>query len=85
MAVSGTFTATGVSATVQISGLVPLSISGIAGGSVVELQRQLDGTNWRTVESFSADEEVNVQGVGKFYRLECTTFGSGTVAYVLGN
>ena len=64
-----------------------ISVAGIAGGSVVWLQRKvIGGSDWVDVESYSANTEKNVVSVGAWdYRLGVKTggFGSGTVKVVL--
>ena len=83
----GTFTATG-----QSSEIVPpkgeaftLSISGTFVATVL-LQRTRSGGTWRTIETYMAPTEVNVNaaGSGFFYRLNCSAFTSGTVTYFIG-
>lgn len=96
-AVTGTFTATGQSASFtpasQIrDGMFNVSMSGTFSATVV-LQRSFDGTNWFTVSkpdltdaSFTAGVSFIVQEVedGVRYRLNCTAYTSGTVTYRLG-
>ena len=85
--VSGTFGATGVSTSHYILRQFNVDISGIAGGSIVELQRSYDqGSTWFTSDTFTQDISSNAVEVekGVIYRFECTVYGSGTVIYRLG-
>ena len=83
---TGTFGATGTSTADFISGKFSLTLSGY-GSATVQLQRSFDsGSNWKVVETFTADDEVIVEEAvaqGVQYRLECTVYGSGTIAYGL--
>lgn len=83
--IQGEFTAgSQTSEGMEINGLVPLSISG-TWAATVALQQSLDrGANWRTVESFIANIEVNIRGAGGLFRLTTTAHTSGTVDYQLG-
>ena len=69
--VSGTFTGTGVSAETGLrTGHLSLSF---AGAATIAFQWTLDGTNWRTVESFtSSAEKVIDLAYNTKVRLECT-------------
>ena len=83
---TGTFTASGQSTAVPGKSIITLSISGF-GSATVELQRSYDsGSTWKVVDSFTANTEKNIEGIGdKFlYRLDCT-WSSGTIAYGLGS
>lgn len=80
---TGTFTATGNSQRKAIFGYGVLSLSGIV-GSTVNLQRSTDvGATWGTVKTYTADviENIFEAETEVFYRLNCSTFGSGTVTY----
>ena len=83
--ISGSFTANSQNSDgMKVNGLVTLSLSG-TWVATVTLQQSLDkGTNWRTVESFIANIEVNVRGAGGLFRLATTAYTSGTVDYQLG-
>ena len=63
------------------TGVLNLSISGIS-GSTVYVQRCLDGSNYRTVETYTADYEgyIEDQEEGALWRVGIPTgsFGSGT-------
>lgn len=85
--VSGTFEATGTSASfTTTSKAFALSLSGFGSGTV-QLQRYVNG-GWRVVDTFIADTEVDVSGdghpAGVDYRVACTAYTSGTIAYFLG-
>lgn len=71
--ISGTFTGTGASAGVPCSkAIIDLTFAGTA---TVALQWRVDGSNWRTVNSYTAstqivfDPEVHVE-----IRLNCTAY-----------
>ena len=83
--IQGEFTANSqTSDGMRVRKLVPLSISG-TWVATIALQQSLDaGANWRTVESFIANIEVNVRGAGGLFRLTTTAYTSGTVDYQLG-
>ncbi len=87
----GQFSAVGQSAPVQLLGPFNVSLSG-SFSATVGLERSFDaGASWLPV-SKNADGDVaswtapaSVTGEewerGVLYRLRCTTYGSGTVAY----
>lgn len=82
--VTGSFTGTGSSAATQINGRTPLSLSG-TWVATVKLQRSFDsGLNWLDVDQFASNIETYVNGAGEMFRLTCSAFTSGTVAYRLG-
>ena len=91
-AVTGTFAAVGSS-----SALLPvpqeggdqknmnLSLSGTWAGTIL-LERSFDGgTNYFTVNSYTANTEARIpeSEVGVLYRLTCSVYTSGTVTYRL--
>lgn len=79
--VSGTFTATGESATC-VGTAIDVSIQGIASSTVL-VQRRI-GDNWRTIETVTADGEYVVENAtGLEHRLSCTVYGSGTITYAM--
>ena len=81
---TGTFTGTTSSEAVQINGRTPLSLSG-TWVATVKLQRSFDeGANWLDVDQFASNIETYVNGGGELFRLTCSAFTSGTVAYRLG-
>jgi hypothetical protein len=74
---------------VKIQGYFNLSVSGIAGGTIVTVQRKsgVDGTNWQDVDTFDADKETYGFDPERFdYRVGVKTgeFGSGTCKVRLG-
>jgi hypothetical protein len=97
-AVTGTFTATGQSATFvapsALSGEFNVSLSG-TWAATVALQRSFDaGSTWVTVSkpdltdaSFTANASFSVKEPepGVRYRLNCSAYTSGTVTYRLGH
>jgi hypothetical protein len=79
--VTGTFSGTGNSDGISCSkAIIDLTFSGTA---TVNLQWQLDGTNWRTIEAYTTsiqrtfDSEVNVP-----IRLNCSAH-SNNVSYAI--
>jgi hypothetical protein len=86
-AVTGTFSAAGVSPAFEANGAFTVSIWGAFGASV-SLQRSPNkGADWlqangpdRTGPTFNVPEPV----VGTLYRLSCTGYVSGTVNYSIG-
>ncbi len=63
-----------------------IEITGLTAGSgTIQLQRKVDGTNWRSVESYTTDQNKLVDVVGaEKYRLECTVYSSGSFVCFLG-
>ncbi len=81
--VAGSFTATGASSHFVTRRGFNLSLSGF-GTATVELQRSFDqGATWLTVKSYTAAVErvVDDPEHGVYYRLECTSYSSGTILY----
>jgi hypothetical protein len=79
--VNGSFEATGTTA--EFAGnAFNVSISGLtAGDGAIELQRSFDGgTVWKVVKAYTADAEERCDDPesGVHYRLEVTTYVSGT-------
>jgi hypothetical protein len=91
-ALAGTFTATGQSAAVNLGRYFNLSLWGTF-SAVVSLERSFDGgTTWLnctradgTANSFSAAASLVCEEpeAGVLYRLNCTTYTSGTVSWRL--
>lgn len=80
--IEGQFTTTGVSPEVQATE-IDLSVSGTFDGTV-QVQRQI-GSSWRTVEEISAaSERVFKNAQARGFRLNCTTYTSGTIEYAYG-
>jgi hypothetical protein len=66
---------------IDVRGAFQVSISG-TWAATVTLQRQIDGSNWRDVDNYSANAEVNGEDkAGANYRIGVKTggFTSGTV------
>lgn len=72
----------------EVQGYVSLSVSGIAGGSIVTVQRSFDGgSTWKDVETYTTDiETYGFEPEPVTYRVGVKSgeFGSGTVAVRLG-
>ena len=93
--IQGSFTAVGQSSSVGIGGNFTVSVSGF-GTATVALQRSYDnGSTWHTIENYTADTERNGEEWGSgvdtngnrtkmLYRLNCTAYTAGTIAYYLG-
>jgi hypothetical protein len=80
---AGTITGTGAKASITLGGDFSLSLRDF-GTATVALERSLDGTNWGVVESFSADtEKLGESSQAAQYRVNCTAYTSGTIAYTL--
>lgn len=79
---SGSFTSTGQSDEVRVSGWFNLSISGTWSATVV-VERSFDeGSTWVSVESFTSNaEKRGYETEDVLYRLNCTAYTSGTVSY----
>jgi len=74
---------------IKVQGYFNLSISGIAGGTTVTVQKQsgVDGTNWTNVDTFTVDTETNgFEAERQNYRVgvETGNFGSGTCKVRIG-
>ena len=83
--VDGEFVGTGSSAPVVLKGKFNVSLAGF-GSATVELQRSFDdGATWRNRKTFSADAEEVLEEPERDvqYRLSCTSFAVGPVAYRL--
>jgi len=79
--VTGTFTATGQSSTIQATA-IDVSISGAA-SATVGIQRRIGG-NWVTIESITGDgERVVENATGLEMRLNCSSYTSGTATYAM--
>jgi len=80
--VSKTFTAVEASDSIFVTkSNFTISLSGFGVASVV-LQRKIDGSNWRTVETFTEDSEMNgyEPSSNAEYRFNCTAYTSGSIA-----
>lgn len=78
--VTGTFTGTGQSNAVA-SGKVYIDMT-FAGTATVDVQWQLDGTNWRSISSYTASAQIVVETGGIPCRLNCTAF-TNNVTYAI--
>lgn len=75
--------------TIQVQGYFNVSITGIAGGTEVTVQKisGVDGTNYTDVDSFTSDVETyGFEAERKTYRIGVKTgdFGSGTTKVRIG-
>ena len=81
-----TVTATGATTPLQVQKgeRFTLSVSGITSATVA-FQRCLDGTNYRTVESYTADTEKDgIAAEDMLIRLNCTVYATGTIVMRVG-
>ena len=83
--ISNKFTAVDqVSKGINVGGTVALSLSGTWVATVV-LERSMDkGGAFSLVETFTANHEARVSGLGEVFRLRVTKFTSGVIVYFLG-
>jgi hypothetical protein len=82
---TGTFGGTSQSAGIELTGPFNVSIAGF-GTATVNLQRSFDnGTTWMTVETYTANAQRvgDEPEAGVFYRVDCSAYTSGTIAYRL--
>lgn len=85
--VAGTFTGVAVSNAFVTRAGFNMSLSGFD-MATVKLQRSFDdGATWRDVETFVGDAERRVDDpeAGVWYRLNCTSYTSGTISYRLSS
>lgn len=81
MAVTGTFAATGNSSAI-VGRQIAIDMT-FAGAATVNIQWSLDGgTTWRTVESYTATDQVVFEAPGIPVRLNCSAY-TNDVTYVL--
>jgi hypothetical protein len=81
--ISGSFTGTGQSSTIELYGDFAYSLSGF-GTATVRLERSFDnGATWKVVRSDTADIENNGKEVLSkvLYRVNCSAYTSGTIVY----
>lgn len=87
--ITGTFTATGVSATAVIFRAFNVSVQGTITNSSVSLERSFDnGSTWEVVETYTAAVSKSLTEVehGVLYRFNCTLFGVGSnITYRVGS
>tara|TARA_R110000822_G_scaffold104571_2_gene231601 strand:+ start:48 stop:305 length:258 start_codon:yes stop_codon:yes gene_type:complete len=79
---TGTIAATGAKDSITLGGEFSLSLRDFGTATVV-LERSLGGNAWGVVESFTADTEKVGDSNGDLFRLNCTAYTSGTIAYTL--
>ena len=78
--ITGTFSGTGSSAEIVGSHIrVDMTFAGTA---TVNVQWQVDGTNWRTIDSYTASDQVVVDSYGTPVRLNCSAH-TDNVTYAL--
>lgn len=85
--VTGTFTGVAVSSSFVTRAGFNISLQGF-GVATVLLQRSFDrGVNWGTVAEYTANAEQRCDDVemGVEYRLNCTSYTSGTIPYRLSS
>ena len=78
--ITGTFSGTGNSAGI-VSGKVYIDMT-FAGTATVNVQWQLDGSNWRTIDSYTASDQLVVDSGGIPVRLNCSAH-TDNVTYAL--
>ena len=78
--ITGTFSGTGSSAAI-VAKEVRVDMT-FAGTATVNVQWMLDGTNWRTINSYTASDQVVVDAGGFPVRLNCSAH-TDDVAYTL--
>lgn len=78
--ISGTFSGTGDSAGV-VGGTVAIDMT-FAGTATVNVQWQVDGVNWRTIDSYTASDQIVVDAHGIPVRLNCSAH-TDNVSYAL--
>lgn len=78
----GTITATGAKPPITLGGEFSLSLRDFGTATVV-LERAVNGKDFGPVESFTTNTEKVGDGFGDVYRLNCTAFSSGPIAYTL--
>lgn len=67
---------------VEINGKGAISISGLS-DTTATVQRMIDGTNWRDVESYTADQELVIDDIDCSYRVGVKTGDYGTDTVVV--
>lgn len=89
--VAGSFSGTGTSAAVAVTGRFNINLSGF-GTATVKVQRSFDsGSTWHVASRDAAGNEAAYTAnaslvadepeAGVLYRLNCTAHSSGTIAY----
>ena len=89
--VAGSFASTGPSAAVAVAGRFNINLAGF-GSATVKIERSFDnGSTWHVASRDSAGSEAAYTAnaslvadepeTGVLYRLNCTSFSSGPIAY----
>ncbi|PHS60763.1 MAG: hypothetical protein COB12_12690 [Flavobacterium sp.] len=78
----GTITATGAKLPITLGGNLSLSLRDFGTATIV-LERAVNGKDFSAVEVFTTNIEKVGDGNGDLYRLNCTAFTLGTIAYTL--
>lgn len=78
--ITGTFSGTGSSDGI-VGGSVRIDMT-FAGTATVNVQWQLDGTNWRTIDTYTASDQIVVDSGGVPVRLNCSAH-TNDVTYAL--
>ena len=82
---SGTFTGTGTSSSIDIYGHFNINFDGFGVATVIAQKTYDSGSTWFDVETFSGDGAlVGFEAEPCQYRLNCTAHTSGTIAYRMG-
>lgn len=76
----GTFTGTGQSST-MVAGDIAIDLT-FAGTATVAVQWQVDGTNWRTVNTYTSSNQLLFSSNGTPVRLNCTAH-TNNVSYAM--
>lgn len=84
--VQNSFTGTGDGTPMQVDKNERFTVSIVIGGAnTCVLQRRMDGANWRTVQSFTADSEVDgIAAEATELRISVTVYAAGTLIARLG-
>ena len=89
--IAGSFAGTGASAAVAVAGRFNINLAGF-GSATVKVERSFDdGSNWHVASRDAAGAEAAYTAnaslvadepeTGVLYRLNCTAFSSGPIAY----
>lgn len=79
-AVTGTFSGTGSSAAI-VGNSVFIDMT-FAGTATVNVQWMVDGSNWRTIDSYTASDQIVVASGGMPVRLNCSAH-TNNVTYAM--
>lgn len=86
--ISGTFTATGSSAECHILRYFNVSLNYGGGAATIDLERSFDdGDTWEVRQTFTENASTAIlePEKGVKYRLTCSAYTSGTIAYRIGS